>query len=72
GYILDCRTRGRSERTIEWYEQKLNVLTHWMSEEEEVTTLEEVTILHSHTNEFKHIRIFDKIRWMSNFMPFLC
>jgi integrase/recombinase XerD len=46
GYILDCRTRGRSERTIEWYEQKLNVFANWMNEEEEVTTLEEVTILH--------------------------
>jgi site-specific recombinase XerD len=46
GYIIDCRTRGRSGRTIEWYEQKLNVLAHWLSEEEESDLLEEVTVTH--------------------------
>lgn len=46
GYIIDCRTRRRSERTIEWYVQKLKVFADWMEEEEEITTLEEVKIAH--------------------------
>lgn len=46
GYIIDCRTRRRSERTIEWYEQKLNVFARWMKEEEEIETLSGVTTLH--------------------------
>ncbi|GCE48251.1 integrase/recombinase XerD [Thermosporothrix hazakensis] len=46
GYIIDCRTRGRSYRTIEWYEQKLRVFADWMREEEEIEELEEVSTLH--------------------------
>ena len=45
GYIIDCRTRRRSERTIEWYEQKLKVFADWMQEEEEIESLSEVTVL---------------------------
>lgn len=46
GYILDCKVRGRSHRTIEWYEQKLKYFTHWLVEEEEVSVLDKVTITH--------------------------
>lgn len=44
GYILDCKVRGRSHRTIEWYEQKLNYMARWLTEEEEVQRLEQVTV----------------------------
>src|SRR5689334_6044308 len=43
GYILDCRVRGRSERTIEWYEQKLNYFARWLAEEQDTHQLERVT-----------------------------
>lgn len=40
GFIIDCRTRGRSEKTIIWYEQKLNSLVKWLDEEEDIQHLE--------------------------------
>lgn len=46
GYIIDCRTRRRSHRTIEWYQQKLNVFANWLSEEEDIHRLEQITIAH--------------------------
>ncbi len=46
GYILDCKVRGRSYRTIEWYEQKLRFFARWLDEEEEVALLDKVTIAH--------------------------
>jgi site-specific recombinase XerD len=46
GYILDCRTRGRSGRTIEWYEQKLTYFSRWISEESEVDKLNLVMVDH--------------------------
>lgn len=46
GYIIDCRTLDRSERTIERYEQKLNYFVRWLSEEEEIDKLNQVTIDH--------------------------
>src|SRR5579875_2669807 len=46
GYILDCKVRGRSHRTIEWYEQKLRFFARWLDEEEETDSLDEVTIAH--------------------------
>lgn len=45
GYIIDCKVRGRSHRTIEWYEQKLKYFARWLSEEEEVSILDKVTIV---------------------------
>ncbi len=44
GYVLDCKVRGRSYRTIEWYEQKLKYFARWLVEEEEVSLLDKVTI----------------------------
>ena len=44
GYIIDCHTRGHSERTIEWYEQKLKLFARWIDEEEGVQNLHQVTI----------------------------
>jgi site-specific recombinase XerD len=44
GYILDCKVRGRSHRTVEWYDQKLNCVARWLSEEEEAQRLEQVTV----------------------------
>jgi site-specific recombinase XerD len=46
GYIIDCRTQDRSERTIEWYQQKLSYFVRWISEEEEIEKLSQVTINH--------------------------
>jgi len=46
GYILDCKVRGRSHRTIEWYEQKLRYFARWLNEEEEVRQLGGVSIAH--------------------------
>jgi len=46
GYILDCKVRGRSHRTIEWYEQKLRFFARWLDEEEEINSLDKVTIAH--------------------------
>lgn len=44
GYILDCKVRGRSHRTVGWYEQKLNYVARWLAEEEEAQRLEQVTV----------------------------
>jgi integrase/recombinase XerD len=44
GYILDCKVRGRSNRTVQWYEQKLNYVARWLIEEEEAHRLEQVTV----------------------------
>lgn len=44
GYILDCKVRGRSRRTIDWYEQKLRCVARWLTEEEEVEHLVQVTV----------------------------
>jgi len=44
GYILDCKVRGRSHRTVEWYEQKLNYVARWLIEEEDAQRLEQVTV----------------------------
>jgi len=46
GYVLDCKVRGRSHRTIEWYEQKLRYFARWLDEEEEVVVLDKVTVVH--------------------------
>jgi site-specific recombinase XerD len=46
GYIIDCRTRGRSDKTIIWYDQKLKLCTRWLEEEEGIEHLHEVTITH--------------------------
>jgi integrase/recombinase XerD len=45
GYLLDCRVRGLSERTIGWYDQKLFYLADWLREQG-ITDLERVTALH--------------------------
>ncbi len=50
GYIIDCRTRGHSGRTVEWYEQKLNYFARWIAEDEEIDKLNQVTI--------EHLRLF--------------
>ncbi len=44
GYIIDCRTRNLSHKTISWYEQKLKYLIRWLDEEEDVEQLDDVTI----------------------------
>ncbi|GCE03844.1 tyrosine-type recombinase/integrase [Dictyobacter aurantiacus] len=46
GYIIDCRTRGRSNRTIEWYQQKLTFFANWLAEEEGIVRLHEITTTH--------------------------
>lgn len=45
GYIIDCRTRRWSERTIEWYEQKLKFFARWIETEEGAQNLHQVTII---------------------------
>ncbi len=44
GYIIDCRTRNLSRKTIGWYEQKLKYLARWLDEEEDVQQLDNVAI----------------------------
>jgi Site-specific recombinase XerD len=44
GYLIDCRTRNLSRKTILWYEQKLRFLARWLDEEEDIERLNEVTI----------------------------
>ena len=44
GYIIDCRTRNLSKKTISWYEQKLKFLARWLDEEEDVQQLDRITI----------------------------
>ncbi len=44
GYIIDCRTRNLSRKTVSWYEQKLKFLARWLDEEEDVQQLDRVTI----------------------------
>src|SRR5258708_1023399 len=46
GYIIDCRTRNLSRKTILWYEQKLRYVARWLDEEEDVQLLDSVTIAH--------------------------
>jgi site-specific recombinase XerD len=46
GYIIDCRTRGRSGRTIELYEQRLRVFVRWVEEEEGVQQLNQIEVTH--------------------------
>ncbi|HLW03547.1 MAG TPA: tyrosine-type recombinase/integrase [Ktedonobacterales bacterium] len=48
GFLLDCQVRGLSERTIEWYRQKLSYLADWL-QEQKVVSLERVTTLHLRT-----------------------
>lgn len=49
GYIIDCRTRNLSRKTILWYEQKLKYLARWLDEEEDIQQLNNVTIAHLRT-----------------------
>lgn len=49
GYIIDCRTRNLSHKTIIWYKQKLEYLARWLDEEEDIEHLDRVTIAHLRT-----------------------
>ncbi len=45
GFLLDCQVRGLSERTIEWYRQKLSYLADWL-QQQKVLDLKQVAIPH--------------------------
>ncbi len=46
GYILDCRVRARSVRTIQWYEQKLKSFARWLDEDEDIQSMGDVAVTH--------------------------
>lgn len=46
GYMLRCQSKGLSERTREWYEQKLLCFCYYMEDTHKVTTLNAVTLWH--------------------------
>jgi site-specific recombinase XerD len=46
GYIVRCRTKGYSDRTLEWYEQKLHCFCTYMLEQQGIKDLKAVTLFH--------------------------
>jgi Site-specific recombinase XerD len=46
GYLLDCRVRNRSAKTIQWYDQKLHFFARWLDEDEDVQQTGDVTVGH--------------------------
>lgn len=46
GYIVRCKSKGFSHRTIEWYEQKLRFFCAYMLEQQSTKDLKSVTLMH--------------------------
>ncbi|HTI15102.1 MAG TPA: tyrosine-type recombinase/integrase [Dictyobacter sp.] len=46
GYLLDCRVRNLSVKTILWYDQKLHFFMRWLDDEEDIQDMRDVTIAH--------------------------
>ncbi|GER88883.1 tyrosine recombinase XerD [Dictyobacter vulcani] len=46
GYLLDCRVRNLSIKTIQWYDQKLHFFAHWLDEDEDIQEIRDITIAH--------------------------